>query len=110
MGGPHGGGLCPKPSYVIGGQLAPGSYTWLSPFAVFLAHFSTDFAEVETCFHLAAHLHGLLITAPLMQYVPQAPELFVLLGLEPYPTVCDLAILRQPCFIAKIPRRYIPKS
>ena len=57
---------------------------WLSPFAVFLAHFSTDFAEVETCFHLAAHLHGLLITAPLMQYVPQAPELFVLLGLEPY--------------------------
>ena len=60
------------------------SYKCLSPFAVFLAHFSMDFAEVETCFHLAAHLHVLLITAPLMQYVPQAPELFVLLGLEPY--------------------------
>ena len=62
---------------------------------MYLAHFSTDFAEVETCFHLAAHLHVLLITAPLMQYVPQAPVLFVFLWLEPYGiSGHDLAILR----------------
>ena len=54
-------------------------YKCLSPFSVFLAHFSTDYAEVEICFYLAGHLYVLLITAPLMQYVPQAPVLIVLL-------------------------------
>ena len=54
-------------------------YKCLSPFSVFLAHFSTDYAEVEICFDLAGHLYVLLITAPLMQYVPQAPVLIVLL-------------------------------
>ena len=54
-------------------------YKCLSPFSVFLAYFSTDYAEVEICFDLAAHLYVLLITASLMQYAPQAPVLIVLL-------------------------------
>ena len=44
-------------------------YKCLSPVSVFLAHFSTDYAEVEICFDLAGHLYVLLITAPLMQYI-----------------------------------------
>ena len=99
MGGPHGGGLCAKTNlcqrWPAGTSQLYSSIKCLSPFTVYLAHFSTDFAEVETCFHLAAHLHVLLITAPLMQYVPQAPVLFVFLWLEPYGiSGHDLAILR----------------